>query len=384
MKQKIFLISMRVLSYILVAAIAVGLTMAFGNNKLTQLEKLIKAYYIDEDQLDYDALEDVAASAMIDALPDGWSYYISADQYAAYESNRANSFVGVGITVQAREDGKGLDIVEITAGGGAQKAGLQPGDVLVKVDGQSLEGKQVTDASAMIQGEEGTFVELEVLRGTEIMKFSVERTLIRVQVATYRMLEGDIGYIYIANFHERCAEETIAAVKDLQSQGAKALIFDVRGNGGGYKNEMVKVLDFLLPEGTLFRSVDYKGKEEIDKSDASCVDMPMAVLIDAESYSAAEFFAAALEEYGWAVTVGAPTVGKGHFQVTLRLPDGSAVALSVGKYYTPRGVSLSEAGGLTPKVTAELSQEAAMKLYSGMLPYEEDPQLQAAVAALKK
>ena len=383
MKKRILLIVLRVLSYVLVAALAVGLTMALGNNKVAQLETLIKSFYVDRAGLDYDALEDAAAAAMVDALPDGWSYYISAEAYESYSNSQANTFVGVGITIRVNETGA-VEIMKVSPGGGAEKAGILPGDLLTGAAGQPLSGMTTSQIAALIQGREGTSVELEVLRDGKTMAFTVQRSKFRVQAVTSAMLADGIGYIRIENFHEHSAEEAIAGVEQLREQGAMALIFDVRGNGGGYKDELVKLLDHLLPEGDLFKSVFYNGKTELDKSGASCVEMPMAVLMDGNSYSAAEFFPAALEEYNWAVTVGEPTVGKGHFQQTIRLPDGSAVALSTGKYYTPNGVNLSETGGLTPNVPVEMDEDTRAKLYSGILPYEEDPQLRAAIDALTK
>ena len=156
----------------------------------------------------------------------------------------------------------------------------------------------------------------------------------------------------------------------------------MRYNPGGYVDELVKVLDYLLPEGVIFHQVDYKGREDKDYSDADCVDMPMAVLVNGDSYSAAEFFAACLREYDKATVVGTKTVGKGYYQETIVLTDGSAVNLSTGKYFTPKGVNLTEAGGLTPDIPVDVSDEIAAKIYYGTITPEEDPQLQAAMAAL--
>jgi len=157
----------------------------------------------------------------------------------------------------------------------------------------------------------------------------------------------------------------------------------VRNNPGGYKHELVQLLDYLLPEGVLFRSVSYDGVEEIEESDENCLDIPMAVLVNGTSYSAAEFFAAALEEYDWAVTVGEQTVGKSYYQSTYQFSDGSAVGLSIGKYCTPNGVSLAEVGGLKPNIQVEVNADTAAAIYAGTLEPAEDPQIQAAVEALK-
>ena len=197
------------------------------------------------------------------------------------------------------------------------------------------------------------------------------------------MLEDNIGLVTIENFDLRCAEESIAAIEALLAQGAESLIFDVRNNPGGYKTEMVELLDYLLPEGVLFRAEDYRGVEEVDESDADCLEIPMAVVVTLNSYSAAEFFAAALSEYEAAVVVGEKTFGKGYFQNTFPLPDGSAVNLSIGKYCTPKGVSLADVG-LAPDVSAPVDEETAARIYYDLLDPMEDPQILAAINALKK
>ena len=197
----------------------------------------------------------------------------------------------------------------------------------------------------------------------------------------YELLESGDGYIKINNFDSHCARDTIAAIEELVGQGAKALIFDLRFNPGGYKHELVEVLDYLLPEGPLFRSVDYKGGEEVDYSEASYLDIPMAVLVNEDSYSAAEFFAAALQEYEAAVVVGAQTCGKANYQQTFRLSDGSAIAISTGHYQTPNGVTLAGVG-VTPDIPVEVDQETYLAIYYETLDKAEDAQLQAAITAL--
>ena len=381
MKNKGLRIWILVTSYVLVAAVAAGTALYFGGGKLGRLQRLIDRVYVEE--VNWQEAQDAAAGAMVDALPDDWSYYISADAYESYRNEKENSYVGVGITVTAREEKDGLNILQVEPESSAQRAGILPGDVLVAVEDTSAAGMDINQVAALIKGEPGTQVRLTVLRDGQALEFTLERAQIQRQVAVSTMLEGNIGYIAIRNFNENSAAQSIEAVDELVEQGATRLIFDVRNNPGGYKAEMVKLLDHLLPEGDLFRSVDYKGTEQTDKSDESCIELPMAVLINSQSYSAAEFFAAALQEYEWAVTVGEPTVGKGHFQLTYELSDGSAVALSVGKYYTPKGVSLADVGGLVPDVPVEVDEEAAARIYAGILPPEEDPQLQAAVKALQ-
>lgn len=378
--QKIF---WRSLSYILVAALASVLTIAIlsgGSTKLLELQTIIDRRFIGE--ADMDAVRDAAAEAMVDAIDDRWSYYISAEEYAAYEENKDNAYVGIGITIAQREDGTGFDIQQVSPGGSAQEAGILPGDILVEAEGERAADMDVDQLKERIRGKKGTKVTIGVLRDGEALSFTLKRREIRVQVASGEMLDNKIGLITIANFNSYCADETIAAVDSLLEQGAERLIFDVRNNGGGFVNEMLEVLDYLLPEGILYRDLDYLGHEGQRKSDANCIELPMAVLMNGNSYSAAEFFAAAMKEFDWAVLVGEHTTGKGHYQNTLRLSDGSAVNLSTGKYFTPSGVNLIEVGGLTPDVEVVVDSETAAMIYAQALTPEEDPQIQAAVQYL--
>ena len=344
--------------------------------KAAEVQEIIETYFIDD--YDEDTLADGAASGMVDATGDEWSYYLSADEVAAYEESMANAYVGVGITSTEDAEAGGLRVEEVVAGGPAEEAGILVGDIITEVEGEKTLDLGMTGTRTKVRGEEGTFVTLTILRGEESFPVSVERRSIQTPVATYEMLDGQIGYIKIANFDTRCAEETNAAMDELIAQDAKALIFDVRNNGGGYKNELVKVLDKILPEGILFQSEDYQGSKQIDRSDADCIDLPMAVLVNQDSYSAAEFFAAAIQEYDWGTVVGTKTVGKGNFQTAFTLSDGSMLNLSIGKYYTPQGRSLTDTG-VIPDIEITLSDEDGAKLYYGQLEKADDAQLQAAI-----
>lgn len=377
---------LRVLSYVLVAVVTCVSTMYFmlrqPGNKLTNLRYLINTCFVGE--VDWQTLEDGAADGMVEALPDRWSYYIPASQMQANDEYMKNAYVGVGITITVRQDDTGFDIIQVEPTGGAKAAGILPGDILVAVEGQPVSPLGNEGTRNLIRGAEGSFVTLTILRAGVEQTVSVERKQLLTQVATGQLLEGNVGYITIANFNDRCAQETIARIEELLAQGATSLIFDVRFNPGGYKEELVDLLDYLLPAGDLFRSEFYTGQQTVDTSDEKCLEMPMAVLINGDSYSAAEFFAAALSEYEWAVLVGEATVGKGYFQNTIELGDGSAVSLSIGKYYTPKGRCLEEEGGLTPDVLIAVDNSLAAKIYAGVLTPAEDPQIQAAMEALKK
>ena len=344
--------------------------------KTAEIGAYLDRFFIDD--YDEEKLADAAASAMVEATGDRWSYYLTAEEKSSYDEQMRNAYVGIGVTITAQEELGGMRIEAVTADGPAEEAGLLTGDIITEVESEKTLDLGMTGTRAKVRGEEGTFVTLTILRGEESFPVSVERRSIQTPVATYEMLDGQIGYIKIANFDTRCAEETNAAMDELIAQDAKALIFDVRNNGGGYKNELVKVLDKILPEGILFQSEDYQGSKQIDRSDADCIDLPMAVLVNQDSYSAAEFFAAAIQEYDWGTVVGTKTVGKGNFQTAFTLSDGSMLNLSIGKYYTPQGRSLTDTG-ITPDVEIALSDEDGAKLYYGQLEKADDAQLQAAI-----
>lgn len=380
MKDKTLIVA----SYIVVAMLSSICTMILFNpqpetTKLDVLEALIEERYIGE--VDMEAAMDAAANAMVESLPDRWSYYISADEYQSYVEQMRNAYVGIGVAMEPTADGKGVKILRVIPDGPAEAAGICAGDVLTHVEGTSLAELGMAGVRNIIRGEEGEKVKLTLMRGNESLELLVSLGTIKTKVAKGQMLQGKIGYVQIMDFDDRCMQETKDEIEKLQAEGATALILDVRNNSGGYKRELVPLLDYLLPEGIIFRSENYAGSVSEEFSDANYLDMPMAVLVNGNTYSAAEFFAVALSEFDAAVIVGEKTSGKGYFQQTYTLSDGSAVALSVGKYYTPSGVSLEEVG-ITPDVQCPLDEETAYLLLAGLLPVEEDPQIQAAVNVL--
>lgn len=380
MKKKVLI----VLSYVLVAALACGATLFFVSastdyNKLEDLENLILTSFAGD--ADKTKIEDAAADAMVNAMGDRWSYYIPASELPSFLENSENAYVGIGVTVQATEDHSGLMVIAVQPGGPAEEAGVQVGDVIIQVDGESAQDRTVTEISAMIKGEEGTVVSITVLRSGEGITMTVARKRMETTVASSKLLNEHVGLVTIQNFDERCADETIAAIKALLNQGADMLLFDVRNNPGGYVDELTKVLDYLLPEGNLIRTVGTDGSDETVTSDADCVKVPMAVLVNENSYSAAELFAVDLSEYGVARIFGQKTSGKGFFQQVFQFSDGSAAGISVGRYYTSQGNNL-EGTGLTPDEEIKLDDESEALLYNGMLEPENDAQLQAALSYL--
>ena len=357
------------------AVVTAGILLAvfwgvFGREGLSLLEGLylVNSRFVGE--YDQTQVVDSALSGMVEGLGDRWSYYLTEEEYAAQNQRRTNRYVGIGVTVDYTSE-QGLTIVEVTAGGPAEAAGLQSGEVITGVDGFSLAGEARYEGAERIQGEEGTAVALEVLGADGVTRtVEVTRASLDSDPVTARMLEGNVGYVALANFYDHSADRLEEEVTRLREEGAVALVFDMRDNGGGYLSQLTDMLDFLLPEGPIFISRDRAGNEEVTQSDEACVDLPMAVLVNANTYSAAEFFAAELQERGVAVIVGEPTSGKGYSQQTFALPHGGAMAISTGAYFTGSGTSLIGTG---------LTLDAEVYLTG-----EGDAQLEAALDLLKQ
>lgn len=292
--------------------------------------------------------------------------------------------VGIGVTIRLEnEDDAGFTVASVTPGGPAEAAGLQIGDMLLAIDGANMKELGMEEARNRVRGEEGTSLTLTVQRGGETFDVTVTRATIEVEVVRAELLDGNVGYLKINNFDSGCAEKSIAAIESLREQGATSLLFDVRFNPGGHKDERQLWSCWIIS----CRKARCSAPWTIRATRISIipmrpgVELPMAVLVNGDSYSAAEFFAAALQEYGVGTVVGTQTVGKANYQQTFVLSDGSAVAVSTGHYQTPHGVTLAGVG-ITPDIPVEVDDDTYLKIYSNALEKSEDAQLQAAIAAL--
>ena len=375
MKTKRFSALHLILVLILTCAVTLGACLlgvrswlGVEGRTLMQAVELVRDKFVGE--YDSEVMLDTALTGLVAGLDDRWSRYLTAQQYEAQEQARSNAYTGIGVTVSYERE-EGLLIEEVTPDSPAQAAGLAAGEIITAADGTSLAGEGRYEGASLIQGEAGTAVELEVL-GTDgqTRTVTVTRADIKQNPVESAMLEDSVGYVALANFYTGSAQAVEEAVNELVEQGARALIFDMRDNGGGYLSELTDMLDFLLPEGPIFRSRDVDGNETVTYSDASCVDLPMVVLVNADTYSAAEFFAAELQEQGVAKIVGEPTSGKGYSQQTYQLESGGAVSISTGAYFTGQGTSLIGTGltldeevYLTDEGDAQL--EAALALLAG-------------------
>lgn len=334
-------------------------------HKVAAIESRLQNYYIGE--YDEKKVGDDAAIAIINAIGDRWSYYIPSDEYGDFQDRMDNAYTGIGVTIYSTATEKGFPVATVQENGPAASAGIKVGDVLTHVEDESAPTIGFEEMRSRVRGEVGTWVRLTLERDGTPYTANVQRLRIDTVAAKGTVLESGVGYVRIENFDRNSAQQTIDILEDFKSKSVPGVIFDVRSNPGGHQAELVKLLDYLLPEGDVFRSIDYTGAESTDRSDAAFFDLPMAVLVDKHSYSAAEFFAAALRDYDKAKIVGEPTTGKGNYQVAMPLPDGSAINISIGKYFTPKGNSLTDTG-LTPDVTIPIPEnENADESYTKQL-----------------
>lgn len=347
-----------------IAAAAAILWAVLGTRALTLAQA---SWYLENRfvaEFDRDGMVDSALSAMVDSLGDRWSYYLDPDELAQQEIRRENQYVGAGFTFTRTQDSR-MEIVAVAEGGPAEQAGLAVGDTVVAIQGEALTEENFDQLRAVFQAEAGTEVSLTArdAQGEE-RELTLTLALIESDPVESRMLEGQLGYVRLENFYHKSAQRVREATDELAAQGARGLIFDVRQNPGGYVSELTDILDYLLPEGPIFTDISKNGKSVVTESDEGCVELPMVVLVDQNSYSAAEIFAAQLQESAGAGLVGQVTSGKGYYQVTYRLLNGGALGISIGRYGTGSGRSLIGTG-LTPDVLeddwdAQLEQAAAL------------------------
>ncbi len=348
--------------------------------KLEEIQALMETYYLEE--IDTEQVEDYLYKGAVAGLGDIYAAYYTEEEYQSLIDSTNGSYYGIGVEISQNMSTGIITISRIFEGSPAEEAGLLPGDVIYKIAGQEVTGEDLNKVVSLIKGEEYTTVSVEVARDGQsgYLEFEVERRTIEVPTVESEMLEDNIGYIAITSFDDVTTEQFMTALDTLESQGMEALIVDLRNNGGGLVSSVCAILDRLLPEGLIVYTEDKYGNREEEFSDAeNYFDKPMAVLVNGNSASASEIFAGAIKDYGIGTLVGTTTYGKGIVQKIYPLSDGTAVKLTVSKYYTPNGNNI-HGTGIEPDVTVELSEDL---MYEVEVPKEEDNQLQAAIEALQ-
>ena len=342
--------------------------------KLNYLEELIDEEYLDEK--DESSLREGLYAGLLSGLQDPYSTYYTAEQYKELNTSNEGSYVGIGAVLQKDNDG-GATVVQLYEGGPGEQAGLKTGDVIKAIDGTDVTEKETSDIASMVRDSEKDSVTLTI----QTQDIKVEIRDVEIQTVSHEMLSGDTGYIRISEFSEVTSDQYKKAFADLKSQGMKKLVVDLRDNPGGLLNTVCDILRQILPEGLIVYTEDKNGKREEETCDGKNeLDIPLAVLVNGNSASASEIFAGAVKDYGIGTIVGTTTYGKGVVQTIQPLTDGSAVKITIAKYFTPKGNDINKKG-ITPDVEAELSGDITDW---AELTHEEDTQLQTALKELEQ
>lgn len=373
--------------------------------KVNLLEDIINKRFLYES--DVKEMEAGIYRGLMSGLDDPYAVYYDAEEFEELQESVSGTYCGIGVMVSQNIKTGLVTVIKVFKDSPGEKAGILPGDILYKVGDVEVATEDLDlIVSKHIKGMEGTVVRLTVLRGTEFVELKAVRAQIEVPTVEYKILNDDTGYVVVSQFDLVTAEQFIKAVEDMEANGMKRLVIDLRGNPGGVLDSAVDMAAYLLPEetfdGTIVYTEDKDGKGEryyckdglirfegtnpqninprYPKKDGHQLEMPMAVLINQNSASASELFAGCLQDYEWATVVGTTSFGKGIVQNLIPLTDGSAIKLTTEKYFTPSGFCLHELG-ITPDVEVELDEALLQKV---VITPEEDNQLQKAIEVLKE
>lgn len=350
--------------------------------KLSLLKMLIDTYYLDE--VDPENFATGIYRGFIASLNDPYSTYYTKEEYSNLLESSSGVYYGIGAVVSQDVKTGIITVVKPYEGTPAYNAGLLPNDIIYKVNGEEVTGKDLTEVVSKIKGKEGTEVVITIYRDgvDEPMDFTIVRQKINIPTIEFEMLDSrnKIGYIQITEFDEITVSQFSDAVSRLERKGMKGLIIDVRDNPGGLLNSVVKILDRLIYKGLLVYTEDKNGqREEKYADDSKQFNKPIVVLINENSASASEIFAGALQDYEKATIVGTTSFGKGIVQSVIPLTDGTAVKLTISKYYTPKGRNI-HGTGITPDVEIELDEKLKKMV---TIPHDQDNQLQKAIEIIK-
>ncbi len=348
-------------------------------DSLKQYRKIIDKYYLGN--IDENELKEGAIKGYVAGLGDEYTEYIPKEDMVDYMADITGDFVGVGIYMVQDTEVNRIMVLTPIKGGPAEKAGIQPGDYIIAVDGVQYTGEQMTEVSNKIKGEEGTTVKLEILRDGETLNFELKRENIKVNPVEGEVLENNIGYIEFSSFDEGTADEFKAKFEELQKQGITSLIIDLRNNGGGIVDEALQIANYILDkDSVILYEVDKNNNEEVEKTtDNPIINMPIVLLTNENTASSSEILAGALRDYGKATIVGTKTYGKGVIQQLLTLPDGSGLKITSEKYLTPNRTEINKVG-IDPDEKVELPDTVKNVLN---VDRNEDTQLQKAIEVLK-
>lgn len=348
---------------ILVIGIGAGIYFAMPNDttvsemsakKMTLMEQLVDAYYFGK--IDKSKMTEGTYKGLIEGLDDPYSEYFTKEEYKDLQQESSGKYVGIGALVTQDDKNGIISIVKVLDKSPAKKAGLKKDDIIAQVDGKDVTGKELTKVVSKMKGKEDTKVTLKILdpktakyKTVTLVRKSVDSPSVDSKIIDKK---NNIGYIAISEFDQNTAEQFEKHIKKLKKKKVKGIIFDLRYNPGGLYDTVVKMLDDILPEGVIVFTKDKNGNREEEKSDAKCLKLPIVVLQNEGSASAAEIFSGAIQDFKAGTIVGTKSYGKGVVQNTFPFSDGSALKLTIKKYYTPSGKNIN-GKGITPDVKVE-------------------------------
>ena len=320
--------------------------------RLFRAMQIIKSRYVENTSAD--TLLTGAIKGMVSSLGDPHSIYMDPKMFKDFMVETEGSFGGVGIVLGAKE--KVLTVVSPIEGTPGEKAGIKSGDSIIKINGQDTKTMALDEAVSKIRGPEGTQVTLTILRGQDIRDYTLTRSNIQIKTVSGKMLPENIGYMRISMFNEQTNNEFVKKYQELEKEGMKAIILDLRDNPGGLLDECVKVANKFVPKGPVVSVVTRDGRRDTSTSNLEAVKYPCVVLVNGGSASASEIVAGAIQDTGAGTLIGTKTFGKGSVQTIMRLDGGAAIKLTIAKYYTPGGRSINGVG-IEPDVKVELPEK---------------------------
>lgn len=351
------------------------------DGKLKQIVAYLDRYYVNG--VDKKKLIEGTYAGLVAGVGDPYTVYYDEESFERLKVETEGTYAGIGVIVSIDPEDQLVTIVSPFIGGPGEKAGLLPGDKIIEVNNIDVTGKKLDDIVSMIKGPEGTKVSLKIFRksNNDVFNADLRRAKIDVPTVAHEMLDEDIGYLKITGFDQVTYKQFMDAYKDLQQQGQKGMIIDVRNNPGGLLHIVAKIADEILPEGLIVYTEDKEGRrEEIRSDDTKKIQVPLVILVNGNSASASEILAGSIKDHRVGTLVGTTTFGKGLVQNIIDLEDGTALKVTTSKYYTPNGTHIQDIG-IEPDYIVELPEELNHKI---QLEPEEDLQLQKAIQVIRE
>ncbi len=348
-------------------------------SEFSRVEQIIDDYYLRD--YDMEKLQYAALKAMVAELHDPYSAYYTPEEYAALTNDLSGEYYGLGMVIVMDSENNLAKVQSFLDGSPAEQAGIQIGDYIISVDGQDVTGMPLKEISALCLGENGESVSIGVKRGDETLEFNLVRGEITREMLTYAMLDDSIGYICILQFGGNCEALFDETMTYLRENGAAGIVIDLRNNPGGYLDVVVSMLDTLLPEGTVVYTENKNGDRQIYSSEASCIDIPLTLIVNGDTASAAEIFTGAIQDYNWGKVVGTTTYGKGVVQNIIAIESGAGIKITSSEYFTPKGRSIN-GNGIYPDVYAGSDQPAVTNPENDQ--FMNDPQIVKAIEVLRQ